>query len=69
MRSAADHQSSTEGSTLVQTGKVINRRDNTVTLRLDDGNERAYGIEADSTVGIGDRVKIITHAGGVRITH
>jgi hypothetical protein len=65
----AASQSSTRGSTLVQAGQVLNARDDTVTLRLDNGDERVYGTEAGASFRIGDRVKIITRGGTVQIMH
>jgi hypothetical protein len=59
---------STEGSTLVRAGEVTAVNDAQLTVRLQDGELRAYPVEAGVSFRVGDRVKLISHKGETRIT-
>lgn len=61
--------SSTEGSTLVRTGEVTAVNETQITVRLQRGELRTYQAEPGATFRVGDRVKLVSHKGEVRITH
>lgn len=61
--------SSTEGSTLVQTGEVTAVNETHLTIRLQNGELRVYAVGTGEVFRIGDRVRLISHKGETRITH
>lgn len=61
--------SSTEGSTLVRTGEVTAVNETQVTVRLQEGELKTYPVEPDVTFRVGDRVKLVSRKGEVRVTH
>jgi len=62
--------SSTEGTTLVETGQVIAVRDLTeISIRFSDGGVRTYQVRPDESFHVGDQVKVITNRGNTRLSY